>query len=125
MPKPTNFEAMTDTEINRWAAERDGFRRGGPNETDWVCEETGTGLPDNMLLDFAPDYATSADAALGLAERWGFTIHSMHEYKNIGWEAYVCKLDVHRNHKGGDATFPRALLNALCAAKEAEEQVNE
>ena len=66
----TNFEAMTDTEINEWAAKRDGWthRLGKVGFFPW---SKGALVLSEEEFQKHVAYATSADAVLGLAERWG------------------------------------------------------
>lgn len=63
MSNPTpDFSALTDAELDRWIAERDGWDFSGE------CPEHESG---DVWLGM-PDYARSADAAIALAGRWGY-----------------------------------------------------
>jgi len=130
MDKP-NFEVMTDTEMNRWIAERDGWTVIAIGEAETLGNGDRYGLfevrhngeffgsyeyeSDAWLA--MPQYTESADAALALAERWGITIMKLAPNPvGRGWIAQVLAgnqvfLSI------AAPTLSRALCNALCAAK--------
>lgn len=113
-----DFESMTDAEINRWVA------------TQFVTPEMAQtwGSFDraiDAMIDHEGDWATSADAALELCERWG-----------IEWKRNVLKTNgrmiaawglnvpTHYCAENSRCKFPRALLNAACAARHAKEMAD-
>lgn len=106
MSNPTpDFSALTDAELDRWIAERDGW-------SDMECVSAEMWCP----------YTRSADAAIALAGRWG-----------IGWvrwittssEYYVKVVDenwkdAERFYESPEKPFARALSEALAQAKARE-----
>lgn len=130
----TNFEAMTDAEINKWAAERDGWRvfeykadkyypwRSVDARTDGItCHKSQKHAL--AYLNSKTAFATSADACLALAERWGMTWTRKRKkcwpgplvtvnLKFVVWRSF---------YEIEGRSFARTLLNALCLAKEAQE----
>lgn len=119
-----NFEAMTDAEINRWAVLRDEKLFG-----DWRFDER-----------CVHNYAESADAALALCERWGLEWQRQwrwglrkdgkrvrYSYHTVHFDAESPSLDIWRSFGTADTEackFPRALLNAACAAMHAKEMAD-
>lgn len=102
-----DFEAMTDAEINRWATERDPM--------ELACGP----LPPNCVVD---DYATSADAALALCERWGVRIVGLYQWADGTWYATASIGYMVREGKSG--TTSRTITNAACAARHAKEMAD-
>jgi hypothetical protein len=124
----TDFPALTDEQINRWAAERDGFF------DFWTTSDsTGTYLYGHVksnkphpwpqvLRTGIPDYATSADSALALLGRWGMEIADcLQTGDSFKVRLFINPIGNPPQNAHNGATFPRALLNAACAAKEAME----
>jgi len=105
----TDFPAMTNEQINRWVAERDGHVISGPKQTYFGH----------------PNYADSADSALALLGRWNILVLEARQNPHVGgfWTVQVAVgLDCpEKDCKAHAKEFPRALINAACAAKEAME----
>lgn len=115
------FAAMTDTEVNRWAAERDGL-------ADWGKSFCNKDRALTAYLEWIGDISNSADAAIALLERWGLEWQKVYQAYltdqnqiRFGYAVYIhCKHDFSHAYEITDTCkFPRALLNAACAAKEA------
>ena len=120
----TDFQAMSDSEINRWAAERDGWHFHYRGRIEQFTK--------NEFTRYQPlAYAQSADAALALLERWGFewTKEQAWDEANDSVRMDVCvwKHGVNGSERVCPITdtckFPRGALNAACAAKEAQDGI--
>jgi hypothetical protein len=120
------FEALTDAEITRWAAERDGWT---PTTFCRTCGKTSEGhirldcdglKVCNELYEQPPAYATSADAAIALAERWGYKIVLVGQTLDR-WMAGVSNPATAESSYEFADTPARALLNCICAAKAMQE----
>ncbi len=133
---PTNFAAMSDSDINRWAAERDGWtvRRIGEYwdgvyyliehpTANWTPAIRQTNSCAWRDISRACKYATSAAACLSLLERWGYDWERRYYLERRQFEIHVSNLNTGGYAESVEAGVPfvRALLNAACTAKEAQQ----
>jgi hypothetical protein len=105
----TDFATLTNPELNRWAAERDGYIVTGCKRTYW--RETS-------------DYADRADLAIALLGRWGYewcrVQDSDNEFIVYVWPASGYWGHGHKCYESPDCDTARALVIAACSLKESE-----
>ena len=124
-----NFDAMTDAEINRWAAERDGFRVFKSRKGDgWICEAKHFGRAIGFVTKedaskhswWGNPYTRFADNALALCERWGLKLNLLKQHPTDHW---LARMDGQPYNSLGP-TASRSITNAACAARHAKEMAD-
>jgi hypothetical protein len=125
----TDFATLTNPELNRWAAERDGYH-------DFYMQDRYCDGSEFVLCAFhndrqddagkfpveLPTYADRADLAIGLLGRWGYewsrvrTESGMSNYVEVYGNG-----DSQHHFESPDCDTARALVIAACSLKESEE----
>lgn len=136
--KQPNFSALTDAELDRWIAERDGWSVGRDEDDKFYCVyaphfEKSTGpYCDNEAecwasIVYRNAYTRSADSAIALAGRWGYewnrflrmtspTYIGVRKPETRMKSSYCNENPEHPN------PFARALSEALASAKARERE---
>jgi hypothetical protein len=115
----TDFATMTNAQLNRWAAERDGWTNIRNTPGGSLCGDHPSGI------DWLPGYADRADLAIALLGRWGYewcrVQDSDNEFIVYVWPASGYWGHGHKCYESPDCDTARALVIAACGLKESEE----
>lgn len=124
----TDFATLTNAQLNRWAAERDGYSVFYEKPLWFLRQPSGATLigrpadsPDQAWA-IAPKCADRADLAIALLGRWGYRWT-----RGFSYPAYTPFVVVsnrftsHRAYESPDCDTARALIIAANSLKESEE----
>ena len=122
-----DFATYTNPQLNRWAAERDGYfdfwttsDSAGEHLYGHVKGKKPPPCPQKLSTAI-PTYATRADLAIALLGRWGYEWTRGFSYPDYTpfVEVYN-RFTSHRAHESPDCDTARALVIAANSLKESE-----